>query len=154
MQNRTISIRQQTANQANAKKSTGPKTPEGKSKAARNCLKHGLAATTFLILTEDPEEFQQVRAAYYNRLGPRDRMETDLVDQIVRAAWNQRRGWSMENESLNLEIVRRGSDIDAEYVNLHPEAVAALAAQELAKVPILPLLHRYQARLAASTSAS
>jgi hypothetical protein len=129
------SPRQLNANRANAQKSSGPKTPEGKTKAARNSVRHGLAASTFLIITENPLEFQEVRAGYYARLGPRDRMETDLVDRIVRAEWNQRRCWTVENESLNLEIVRRQPDIAAQYVEIPPQAVTALAAQELAKVP-------------------
>jgi hypothetical protein len=33
-----------TANRANAKKSTGPRTRDGKSKASRNALRHGLDA--------------------------------------------------------------------------------------------------------------
>jgi hypothetical protein len=33
-----------TANRANAKKSTGPRTQDGKSKASRNALRHGLDA--------------------------------------------------------------------------------------------------------------
>jgi hypothetical protein len=124
------------------------KNPDARALAASNANHRSAIASTFLIFTEDPMEFEALRRDYYRRLGPRDRMECDLVDQIVHALWNQRRSWIMEHEALNLEISRRNPAIDAEYNNLPPSAVATLALQELAKVPILPLLHRYQARLA------
>jgi hypothetical protein len=42
------SDRQITANRANAKRSTGPKTIVGKIRSSRNALKHGLSASAFL----------------------------------------------------------------------------------------------------------
>ena len=41
------------ANQVNAQNSTGPKTAEGKARASRNNLRHGL---TLGVLTVDPAE--------------------------------------------------------------------------------------------------
>jgi hypothetical protein len=38
------------ANRANAQKSTGPRTPEGKEKAAQNALKHGLLAREAVVV--------------------------------------------------------------------------------------------------------
>jgi hypothetical protein len=40
------SIRKQEANQRNARKSTGPRSPDGRARASRNALKHGLAAAS------------------------------------------------------------------------------------------------------------
>jgi hypothetical protein len=58
----------------------------------------GLTIATFLIETEDPGEFNQVRGCYYTRFGPRDQVENDLVDKIVQPSgtksapgpWNTR----------------------------------------------------------------
>ena len=44
------------ANRANAQKSTGPKTPEGKAKSRRNGLKHGLTAEACMLADEDAQK--------------------------------------------------------------------------------------------------
>ena len=47
---------QAIANKANVAKSTGPKTGGGKAKVGGNALKHGLQASTRLLLhDEDPK---------------------------------------------------------------------------------------------------
>jgi hypothetical protein len=52
-----ISPRQLAANRANAAASTGPRTPEGKARSARNSVKHGFAATSFTVVRlEDVHE--------------------------------------------------------------------------------------------------
>jgi len=43
-----------TANRRNAKKSTGPRTLEGKAIVAQNAIKHGFLAKQDLIAGEDP----------------------------------------------------------------------------------------------------
>jgi hypothetical protein len=54
---RTPTEAQINANRENAKKSTGPRTAEGKSASSRNRLLHGLRANKHILLDEDPEEF-------------------------------------------------------------------------------------------------
>ena len=144
---REPSGRRLNANRANAQKSAGPTTPEGKAISSRNALVHGLCAATFLIETEDPAEFNAVRGCYYTRFGPRDQVENDLVDKIVHAIWNEKRAWAMEHESINIQMVKMAPDFAAKFSELSSIARAALAFSELAGAPSLPLLHRYAARL-------
>lgn len=50
------SEKQQQANKKNAQLSTGPKTPGGKSKVAKNPTKHGIFSKELLINTGDGKE--------------------------------------------------------------------------------------------------
>jgi hypothetical protein len=74
------------ANQANAQYSTGPQTPEGKSRAARNNVKHGL---TLGVLTLSPEEqapFSQFEANLRAELNPVSALECEALQQFLDAA--------------------------------------------------------------------
>jgi len=48
---------QMAANRANARKSTGPRMPEGRAVVAQNAVKHGLLARTAVLHGEDWEEY-------------------------------------------------------------------------------------------------
>jgi hypothetical protein len=45
-----VSPKQLAANRANAAQSTGPNTPEGKSRSSQNSVKHGFTASTFAVV--------------------------------------------------------------------------------------------------------
>ena len=64
------------ANGDNAKKSTGPRTEEGKARVANNALKHGLLARDTVLPGEDPAEFDQQLAALEADLQPANSPKT------------------------------------------------------------------------------
>ncbi len=51
------------ANRNYAKKSTGPRTEEGKTRSAKNALKHGLLARDTVLPGEDPADFDRQLSA-------------------------------------------------------------------------------------------
>jgi hypothetical protein len=85
------SERRNAANHANARRSTGPKTPEGKAVVRLNALRHGLLARDVVLPGEDADAFEdlwnEVRADL-SLVGP---IEQLLVERIVNAMWRLRR---------------------------------------------------------------
>ena len=67
--NRPVSAAQFAANRANALKSTGPKTLEGKAKVAMNALRHGLTAQQIIVRDDEREEFQAMERSEERRVG-------------------------------------------------------------------------------------
>ena len=79
------------ANRANALKSTGPRSAEGKSASRFNALKHGMDAASIVIPGEDPAEYDALAAAYHRDFRPQSPSETFHVDTMLRADWQKRR---------------------------------------------------------------
>src|ERR1700737_189526 len=73
------------ANQKNAQKSTGPKTPEGKEISKRNALKHGLAGMGSVLPLEDEALFKERLHAWTIEHRPNNETDTYLVATAVLA---------------------------------------------------------------------
>jgi hypothetical protein len=97
----TTSAAQIAANQANAKLSTGPTTPEGKAISSRNHSSHGLAASSdtdhFRVLaTEKQSDFDAAQADFRTEWKPNTATEHDLVNRMVLHQW-------LRNRALRLQ---------------------------------------------------
>jgi hypothetical protein len=88
----------QTANAANARLSTGPRTVEGKARTSQNAPTHGLTAAQLVIAAEDREEFDEFHAQLDTDIRPQGALQQILFDQLVASAWNLRRIRRMETE--------------------------------------------------------
>ena len=82
---------QRKANRQNAKKSTGPRTPEGKARSSKNALKHGLLARDAVMADEDPAEYDRQLQILEENLFPKNAIEFELVLQIADSRWRLRR---------------------------------------------------------------
>ena len=56
------------ANQLNAQRSTGPKTPEGKARSRANALKHGLTGEGIVLPEQDAAEVERLSLAFRDEL--------------------------------------------------------------------------------------
>ncbi|MCW5978261.1 MAG: hypothetical protein KIT09_09300 [Bryobacteraceae bacterium] len=81
------SERQLVANRRNARKSTGPKTSEGKSRSSRNNSKFGLYSNDVVLPGEDPKEYAAFVAGIVGELRPASPTEEYLVGAIALARW-------------------------------------------------------------------
>jgi hypothetical protein len=73
------------ANQANAQKSTGPRTPEGKEASRANSYKHGLTATT-VMPEREAAEVQRRYTAFAGELSPSGEVGRSLVLLAARSS--------------------------------------------------------------------
>ena len=88
------------ANRNTAKKSTGPRTEEGKAGSAKNALKHGLLARDTVLPGEDPADFDRQLSALEADIQPANSLEFELVRQIADAQWRMRRLTRLETGFL------------------------------------------------------
>jgi hypothetical protein len=68
------------ANRANARRSTGPRTPEGKAASSHNALTHGAYASDDSILATTPNIYLE---AFRARFQPADALEAHLVEHLA-----------------------------------------------------------------------
>ena len=104
----------QIANRANAQKSTGPKTAEGKAKSSLNAVKHGLAAQHVLLPNEDAEAYQAVVQGWIDDLQPADTAEMALAERAAMADWRLKRCVRAEHARLSSRVRHASETHDRE----------------------------------------
>ena len=142
------------ANRNNAKKSTGPKTPEGKAKSAQNATKHGLTASHDVIKGESQEEFDAHRQGFLDALNPQNAIEGFLADRMASLAWRLKRASRMQNELVNgllldhAYAVKDRSILYREPSNHNPElALGAAINRDFSRNSVLERLTLYERRI-------
>src|SRR6476619_3003137 len=88
------SEKQIEANRANAQRSTGPVTPEGKAASSQNAFKHGLRARQ-VMFGNDPR-LEQFRNDFEAEYQPQTATEAALVEQMAVAFFKRTRFEEME----------------------------------------------------------
>ena len=84
------------ANRRNAKKSTGPRTREGKTASSRNALKHGLTAETYILPGEDPHKYEMLRQQVFDEINPNSLIAQILTERLTGLLWRLRRASAFE----------------------------------------------------------
>jgi hypothetical protein len=103
------------ANRANAQKSTGPKTPEGRARAAQNSVKHGLNSERVLIPGEIPADFGELRQALLDEFQPATPDQALLFEHMVAAAWRLRRIRRIETAMFDALLTHHEEDMEERY---------------------------------------
>ncbi|MGI8959654.1 MAG: hypothetical protein ACR2IV_07840 [Bryobacteraceae bacterium] len=95
---------QLAANQSNAQRSTGPKTPEGKAISARNNFRHGFSGAFTVLPWESQEEFDMLLGGLRDEHKPSGLTETILVDRMAQAIWLSKRALMLQHVTFNQEL--------------------------------------------------
>src|SRR3954454_6428039 len=117
------SQKQREANRRNAQKSTGPKTPEGKARCARNAITHGLTATPEVDGDEEGQAGYPAKLArWIADQRPVGEAQRALVETACRAAWRLER-CGRHDDAATAERVRHAADRYDEAARAEAEAV-------------------------------
>jgi hypothetical protein len=160
---KTLSEKQLAANRANAAKSTGPRTPEGKARAALNSRKHSLtAAAVTMLRIEDQGELDNLRADALTHYQPQTSQEIFAVERIAVCQLMMIRGWRLEAGMFIAGVDRVLNDDGTGIFRLHAEmypdseihiaqnrnfAIAEGFQRMTAQSPMWSLVIRYQAQV-------
>jgi hypothetical protein len=115
-------------NRENALKSTGPKTPEGKQRSARNATRHGLLARSVVLEGEVLDRFTALLDSLKTLFEPRNCVETALVENMAVARWRQLRLWGMERAGMAEEMEKQALRETNAANNGNPAGADGIAA--------------------------
>jgi hypothetical protein len=141
--------RKRAANRANAAKSTGPTTPEGKQRASRNAVIHGLFCRSAVLPGEDAARLRRLRQGMMDRLRPRDELERALADRVVCETWRLRRAVAFEGRVITSKTAEDLAD-RRHYTALYnhkPPLEAGQVILDLLREDVLTKLSRYEQRI-------
>jgi hypothetical protein len=157
----TTSSNRTRANRLNAKKSTGPRTGQGRTRASLNRLLHGLRASTPVLPGEDLSVFMELTARITADVQPQGAVEEFMAERVAMGMWRLRRaeraelgvfaGRLLEVEKERAMRLQDRCEVDAfEQLMVreasitdeagHREATAQLAEIESAEEDDLPML--------------
>lgn len=132
-------------NRANAQKSTGPKTPEGKQRAAMNACRHGFTGQDVVLQPGETEAYNRLTNALLLDLKPATELERQTVQKLIDAHFRLNRLAGVENNIFNFSLIENTTDTP------HDDRVEVMIAQTRAwieRAGSFDLLGRYEARLA------
>ena len=141
-----ISERQLEANRANALKSTGPKSAEGKKKSSQNARRHGVTAKTTVMTDEDRVKYDSFCATMIADFAPVGAMETFLASSAAEEAW--RLDYSRAH-CINIIAMGHfdgtGDEFNSDHAQINSALTSAITVREHAKT--LELLSLYEQRI-------
>jgi hypothetical protein len=91
------------ANRRNARKSTGPKTEDGKRRSRCNAVRHGLTAETVIVALEDADDYEAFEAAIAADFNAQSAVERELVLRLASLLWRLRRSTTIETGLFEMQ---------------------------------------------------
>ncbi len=111
----TVTDKQMQANRANAKKSTGPKSKEGKKISSRNGIIHGLYAKDFIVnspaFKENQADYDLILSGLAEELQPQGVLQEYLVRKIANCLWRSGRVVRAETAQICRQLKFMGDSL-------------------------------------------
>jgi hypothetical protein len=95
------------ANRANARRSTGPRTEQGKTASSRNATTTGLTSSKIFVHPDEQLEFDRLKSTLRIELQPVGETQLHHFQLILHAQWNIRRCFELEAQIQN-EAISKG----------------------------------------------
>jgi hypothetical protein len=130
-------LAQLTANRANAQRSTGPRSVEGKAVSRFNALTHGMDAASIVIPGEDPAVFEAISEDYHRQFVPQSALEQFHVDTLIRSDWQKRRLQRTEAKLYRALLAEGPIAEDLDVAVLRDSATAKLLRKVFAQIASL-----------------
>jgi hypothetical protein len=124
------------ANRLNARKSTGPRTAEGKQRASLNATRHGLTAQVLTLTPEELKGLQALIGDFEKQYQPATTQEKHLVHMLGQLQFRLHRVMAIEHHLFAIGLTENSEFWD---VN-HPEAQTAFVLAETLRRSKDPLL--------------
>jgi hypothetical protein len=104
----------------------GPKTEAGKQRSRLSSIKHGLTASTIVVLPEeDSKEYEEILRGFQDSLQPEGSVEDALVLRLAQAHWRSLRSRRIETGMLGVTVslqchrARKEVENCPEHLNAH-----------------------------------
>ena len=137
---RPVSDAQRAANKANAQKSHGAVTPEGRLKSSLNAVKTGLTGQTVLLPTDDAIAYQAHLDRHFMLYAPATDQEQTLVQMIADAEYRLLRIPSLEASIYAIGRIK--------LADLHPDEADPVVRETLIRGEVLLAYRRDLSNLA------
>ena len=131
-------------NQANALKSTGPRTQLGKQRSSMNAFKHNLTGNNLILQEHEYEKYTELSNKLLADFKPATELERQIAQKIIDTNFRLNRLAAIENNMLNFDMVNRESHVNP------CDRTAVMFAQTQAwkdDAHSFDILGRYEARL-------
>jgi len=104
-----------SANRANAQKSTGPRSLEGKRRSSFNALKHGACATQVVLPYEKRADYDQFHQDLLDDYQPQSVLEELMLERLATAQWLSRRVVGCMQDAFDVAARENSTPITVSY---------------------------------------
>jgi len=115
----SISEQQHAANRANAQKSSGPTSEDGKRRSSLNGMRHGLTGATFLMTDADRVAFNTFARPFIEALKPANEVERHFAQLVARDHYRLARIQAIEENTFALGHFGKAANIDTDHEEIH-----------------------------------